>query len=215
MDIRYYHQGFDLAVSTILHEEDLEDTYITEKPLNHNDTLERLNDLAAGIVKQNEKAETNVIVKKKTATIIRALKSGDRCPNCGKLNSNPGLIKVIDKKGNSRSIVGLQCSCGTVYLTKKQYKKIQDKAHLEIYEVNAPKSVKPIKKDTIPKYNPNTFIDYDKKMISKSRGCKKCGKTPIAAGAMSKGLQLCWECYKEEAVYIPITNLQRIQARRQ
>lgn len=187
-----------LAVSTILHEEELEDTYITEKPLNHNDTLDRLNDLAVGIVKQNEKAESNAIVKKKKATIIRALKSGDRCPNCGKLNSNPGLIKVIDKKGNSRSIVGLQCSCGTVYLTKKQYKKIQDKAHLEIYEINAPKSVKPVKKVMIPKYNPNTFVDYDKKMISKSKECKKCGKTPIAAGAMAKGLQLCWECYKEE-----------------
>ena len=39
---------------------------------------------------------------------------------------------------------------------------------------------------------------YGKKMVKVSGGCTKCGKGSIAAGALSKGLRLCWECYKEE-----------------
>ena len=187
-----------LAVSSVLQTEAVNNTYKTEKQANHVDTYERSNDIGAGNDDHNGKNESDAIVKKQKATVIKVLKSGDMCPDCGKPNSTPDVIKVVDTKGNSRFIVGTQCSCGTIYLTKKQYKKIHSKTYLEIYEVNAPKSIKPVKKKTISKYSSYTPVNTDKKMISNPRGCKKCGKTPIAAGALSKGLQLCWECYKEE-----------------
>ena len=49
-----------------------------------------------------------------------------------------------------------------------------------------------------PVYSSYPSVQNDDKMKPNTRGYKKCGKTPIATGALSKGLQLCWECYKEE-----------------
>ena len=142
------------------------------------------------------------------------------------MNSITNAISVIDEKGNSRIILGTKCSCGTVYLTKKQYKKLHNKTYLKIYEDNALSSIKPAKKKPVSKYNSYTpvyssntpvyssnrpvnssnkpvYNSYpsvwnDIKMKPNTRECKKCGRIPIAAGALSKGLQLCWECYKEE-----------------
>ena len=142
--------------------------------------------------------EENVTVAKKKATVIKALKSGDLCPTCGKPNANPEMIEVVDTNGNARTINGLQCTCGTVYLTKKQYKKISNKAHLKIIEVNAPKMTATTSKQVMIKNNPDSRIDHGRNKIRMARGCVKCGKGPIAAGALSKGLRLCWECYKEE-----------------
>lgn len=187
-----------LLVSLATQKEGNKDTYTAEKAINHVDTYERLNDIGFGNDNHHGKNESDVTVKKQKATVIKVLKFGNLCPTCGKPNSTTNTINVIDTKGNSRLIIGTQCSCGTVYLTKKQYKKIHNKTYLEIYEVNAPSSIKPAKKKAVSINGSYSSVYNDNKMTPYRRGCKKCGKTPIAAGALSKGLQLCWECYKEE-----------------
>lgn len=70
------------------------------------------------------------------------------------------MIEVVDTNGNARTIMGLQCICGTVYLTKKQYKKISNKAHLKIIEVNAPKMTATTSKQVMIKNNPDPHIDH-------------------------------------------------------
>ena len=146
--------------------------------------------------RRNKSKKEDVSIAKKEATVIKVLKSGDSCPACGRSNTKTEMIEVIDTNGNARTIIGLKCSCGTVYLTKKQFKKISNKTFLRIYEVNAPKTITPTKKRV--DINPYPLTYSGKKTIMTRSGCKKCGKTPIAAGALSKGLRLCWECYKEE-----------------
>ena len=187
-----------LKIDTKVLSEEPADTDITGKPVRDDASSERSTDPDIRDDKSNINKEENVIVAKKRATVIKALKSGDLCPACGRPNANPEMIEVVDTNGNARTIIGLQCICGTVYLTKKQYKKISNKAHLKIIEVNAPKMTATTSKQVMIKNNPDPRIDHGRNKIRMARGCVKCGKGPIAVGALSKGLRLCWECYKEE-----------------
>ena len=111
---------------------------------------------------------------------IVVLKMGDKCPQCNKSNSKKNRFNILDKSGNEQLIEGRVCSCGTKYLTHKEWKKLDIEVSIKVVDGYIPIQKKLEK-------NKNVKIQLTNK-------CPKCGMT----NNLFANTGMCWSCYKEE-----------------
>ena len=156
------------------------------------------------IADEEESSINNVLDKTQEtidATEIKRLQSGDRCPNCGVQNTHSSQVEVVDYKGDRRVIEGVVCKCGTIYLTRKLYNKIDNPDQYKIVKAEPPKSFKLEKKvnvkegrvkSVLSKAGTHIVVNSVKKDASEMR-CKKCKTIGTFMNT-----ELCWDCYKYE-----------------
>lgn len=136
-----------------------------------------------------------------SATLIKKLESGDKCPDCGKRNNESTTIIVIDRNGKSQRITGLQCQCGTKYLTRKLFKKMTNPSlyNIVLADSSQIKSIQEIKKNE-PIVQDNSISNTGVNSISlkqeDSNEIDKCNRCGALGTVFSSGL--CWNCYKDE-----------------
>lgn len=126
------------------------------------------------------------------------VKSGDRCPNCGKSNIKNEKIIVLDSQGEHHTIECRKCTCGKIYLTKKLKKLLP--ATIKYIEISGSSPIVKAKHqtETVVKYKDGKIYVVNKKEKIKPANdgskekCPKCGNVGLFGG---KGM--CWDCYKE------------------
>lgn len=111
---------------------------------------------------------------------VTVVKTGDRCPQCGKSNAISSTFHVCDKDNIERAIEGRICSCGTKYLTRKQWNKVEFDV-----KVNMVDGSMPIHK-AVAKRKSNVIVNIVR--------CPKCG----VPGELFSNKGMCWSCYKDE-----------------
>ena len=158
------------------------------------------------ILEKNVVPTKNVILaknqQKSSATLIKKIDEGDRCPDCGIHNTLPMTLTVIDQNGNAQRITGLLCRCGTRYLTRRLYKKIPNPEIFNIVSVDSTnintepnsKKIEPVTTSArkVSKIGGVKVALAQKKAKGIER-CHRCGKVGTVLGS-----GLCWNCYKDD-----------------
>lgn len=159
-------------------------------------------------VKGEQTKDELSILQTITATKIKKIDSGDSCPDCGKKNTCSQLINVTNLKCIENKIEALLCECGTIYLTRRLFRKLTFPLDYNIIEVepySANNSSAVRENIVVPRHNKlkkkkkNTVINTNKNVMTKgtSQRCRKCGSSKTFYGS-----GLCWSCYKEEKMSI-------------
>lgn len=111
---------------------------------------------------------------------VTVVKVGDKCPICGKANPQIRKFTMYDKQQKMQIIDGRICSCGTKYLTHKQWKKTEHDIQIKLLEGAA----------SVHSESQNGKVNSAATMVK----CPVCG---LPNGLFAdKGM--CWSCYKEE-----------------
>ncbi len=141
-------------------------------------------------------------------TVIKRIIYGDKCPDCGTSNTHALRTSVVDIHGMSRTIDILICQCGTRYLTRRLFEKLDDPNLFDIKDVESIKTTQnntgkkqklkarpPVAVTT--KQNKRMYIvtsyENSRKESPTVEKCSNCGKSGTVFNS-----GLCWECYKEE-----------------
>lgn len=147
-----------------------------------------------------EKEEYEKGQQNPSATMIKKIDSGDRCPDCGTQNNHSTSLSVIDRNGKKQRITGLLCQCcGTRYLTKRLFRMIVDPNLFNIVSVGSTKANKTPKKTATSSMTHKPTANTRKVIISRQTNkretdrCRRCGTPGTVLGS-----GLCWDCYKDE-----------------
>lgn len=112
-------------------------------------------------------------------TKILRIPNGNNCPVC-KAVAFDCIVTVINRLGKKERILAVNCRCGTVYLTREQYKKL-----------SSPKAYDIELRDTTP------LLPHSKNTKS-SDNIKICPQCHYTVPSFFADSGMCWDCYKEQ-----------------
>lgn len=163
--------------------------------------LNHFKNVHSGNIKTNDSESNTSFVQQQVATEIKVLESGDMCPDCGEHNISSTRVNVLDKNGESCELDVRLCQCGTKYLTRSMYKKLDNPEKYNLVKAvssayTAAQNKKKAEKQqsiVIKKKNTHIVLNAGRSDTEFYGLCRKCGKRDTFAGT-----GYCYSCYKEE-----------------
>ncbi len=161
--------------------------------------INHFSEVASGDTDIEEKNVSLMSWQNSSATLIKKIDAGDRCPDCGTQNTHSTTLNVIDRNGETHRIMGISCQCGTRYLTRRLYGKIANPGIFNIVSAGSTqinttpkaKKIEPSKTATqLASKTSRKNISINKRELEK---CRRCGTPGTILGS-----GLCWNCYKDE-----------------